>query len=294
MTDVRPLLPDEIFARKRPRAIAFVYAWELFAALVIATPGSAWARIVFGANPDGDAIAWAPGAHYLMTWLGAEDHALPVALRTTTVLLFAAMFVAQLPLGVLLAALATGTGESGRSPRVGQSLRSAAGSFVSLAAIFVLAGTIEILVLAGGAFASGALETPVANSAGDLSALLAAISVFLPFALLAAIVGVVADLARAAIVREVAIAEEAPPFWRLVALGVRRGVRARIRRATLEWAPRWAIGVALVALGAIASELLGGRGGFALVALFFAHQLVTLLRVVLRASWLARALRLVA
>ena len=46
-------------------------------------------------------------------------------------------------------------------------------------------------------------------------------------------------------------------------------------------------------IGAVVASKIGGRGGGALLALTAIHQLVVLTRVALRASWLAKALRLV-
>jgi hypothetical protein len=69
--------------------------------------------------------------------------------------------------------------------------------------------------------------------------------------------------------------------------------RTSLGRATLGWAGRAAVGIALIATGFVAAGALGGRGGAALTGLFLVHQAVVLGRVALRASWMARALALV-
>jgi hypothetical protein len=119
------------------------------------------------------------------------------------------------------------------------------------------------------------------------------------FGALAAIAGVVVDLARAAVVREVGIATSsgtASPSWSVVFRGVRTALttsRRGLGLATLAWTGRAIVGVALVAIGWVASDILGGSGGTALTVLFVLHQAVVLGRVALRASWMARALALV-
>jgi hypothetical protein len=70
--------------------------------------------------------------------------------------------------------------------------------------------------------------------------------------------------------------------------------RRALGRATLAWTARAVVGFALIAIGYVASDVLGGRGGTALTVLFIVHQGVVLGRVGLRASWMARALSLVA
>jgi hypothetical protein len=291
---IRALAPDEIFARRRWRAIAVVYVWELAFAILTASPAASWAKSTFGGHPDGDAPLFAGGGRLLIAWLGGEGSALPVVLRTTFFVMVAGALLAQLPLGILISSLATGNGEEGRAPSIGQALRGAAGSFLPLGGVLTLAGSIEGLVMVAGAFAAGALDRVLANRIGDARALIVAVVTFASFGVIACVVGVVADLARAAIVRDVAISDE-PPIspWKLLARGVRQGVRARIGAGFFEWLPRAGMGIALVALGGIASELLGGRGGLAFAALVVVHQGIVLARVALRASWLARALRIV-
>jgi hypothetical protein len=111
---------------------------------------------------------------------------------------------------------------------------------------------------------------------------------------------VVLDLARAAIVRDAGLTPAAalcPPGGTLLVRGARTALRASRRallRAVGAWAWRAALGLALLGAGAAAAQALGGRGGWALAGLWLIHQGVVLGRVALRASWLARALGLVA
>ena len=112
----RPLEPRQIRARRRPRAILFVWLWELVCALVIATPVHAWARAVWGAHPDGDAVLFRPGGHALLTWLADAGPALGIVVRTTFLLLIVLGILGQIVTGTLVALLAPGTGARGPAP----------------------------------------------------------------------------------------------------------------------------------------------------------------------------------
>ena len=65
---------------------------------------------------------------------------------------------------------------------------------------------------------------------------------------------------------------------------------ASLGRATLSWTGRAIVGIALLAIGYVAADELGGGSGLSLTLLFAVHQAVVLGRVALRASWMARAL----
>ncbi len=105
---MRPLDPSAMHARKRPVAIAMMFAAELAWALVVATPVHEWAKRAWGAHPDGDAVLFAPGGRDLLMWLGQEDAGLSVTARTTLVLLVVGAVLLQLPFGALVASLAFG------------------------------------------------------------------------------------------------------------------------------------------------------------------------------------------
>jgi hypothetical protein len=101
---------------------------------------------------------------------------------------------------------------------------------------------------------------------------------------LASAVGVVHDLARAAVVRFKV------KGLRAFVLGART---FRLAPLSLWWSWAWrsvAAVAPVVAAAAVAGKL-GGRGGAALVFLLLLHQAVVAVRVALRTSWLARALR---
>lgn len=305
-----PLAPAAIHARKRPFAVVFVFLVELAWALVVATPVHTWARRVWGNHPDGDATLFAPGARELMVWLGQSDAALAVTARTTTVLLVVGAVLMQLPFGALVASLAfaredrvehaDGERIHLRSLRLRGALQIGVSAFLPLSVMLILGSLAAGLVLFLGGLAISALETTLTEALGDARSFTVRVALFGVLAALAAVIGVVVDLARAAIVRDSGLAAArgtASPAWNVMLRGVRVALstsRASLGRATLGWTGRAVVGLALLAIGYVAADELGGRGGLALALLFGIHQAVVLGRVALRASWMARALALVA
>lgn len=297
----RLLEPREIRARRRPRAILLVWTWELAGAYLVATPIHAWARKVWGAHPDGDAVLFRPGGHALLSWLGDEGAALAVVLRTAIVTIAALGILGQLVTGALVASLATGIGDRGRPAPTSFALRAGAGSFFPLLGIGVLAGAIEGAVLGVGLFASSALDHALQPRLGDARAFTARLALLALFVVATLAIGVVADLARVTVARDIAGELTRPAAPRAAMLAhMRAGVvaavttaRRALGRASLAWGWRAAASMALIYAGAVAGDLTGERGGGALWLLFAFHQLVVLARAGLRASWLANALRLV-
>lgn len=294
---LRALEPDEIRARRRPRAILFVWAWELACALVIATPIHAWAKSVWGAHPDGDAVLFLPGGRALLSWLGDDGPALAIVLRTT-ILAFAVFGVlGQLITGALIASLATGRGERGRAPALALSLRAGVGAFFPLLSVGVLASAFEGALVGVGLAAASSVDRALQASLGDARAFTARLAVLALFAGAALVAGVVADLVRVAVARDVALAgDRRAPMLRTLRSGIVAAAstaRRAVGRATLAWGWRALLSLALLWIGARAGDAAGAHGGGALWLLFAVHQLVILARAGLRASWLATALRLV-
>ena len=174
------------------------------------------------------------------------------------------------------------------------------GAWLPLAALLAFSAVVSVIVLSLGGILSSLVEHALAASLGDARSFTVRLVVFALFAAIAAVLGVVVDLARAAVVREVGIAAHAgasSPGWSTMLRGLRTAMttsRHSLGRATLGWTGRAVVGGALVAIGYVAATALGGRGGAALTGLFIVHQAVVLGRVALRASWMARALALVA
>jgi len=294
---LRALEPDEIRARRRPRAILFVWAWELACAFLIATPIHSWAKSVWGAHPDGDAVLFRPGGHALLSWLGDDGPALGIVFRTTLIALAVFGVLGQIITGALVASLATGLGKRGRPPSMTLSLRAGIRAFFPLLGVGVLAGALEGSILGIGLAVSSSTDHALQASLGDARAFTARLAVLALFAGVALIVGIIADLARVAVARDIALAGDRPaPMLRSMRDGLVAAAsttRRAIGRATLAWGWRTVLSLALIWIGARAGDIAGGRGGGALWLLFVVHQLVILARAGLRASWLANALRLV-
>lgn len=292
--ELRLLDPSEIRARRRPRAILVVWAWELACSLLIALPVHVWANKVWGTHPDGDAVLFQPGGHALLSWLGDDGPALSIVVRTTLVTLLVLGTLGQLVTGMLIASLASGRGRLGLAPKTSVTLRAGASTFLPFVGIGLIEGAAQGAVIGIGALVSSSVDRSLAPSLGDARSFAMRMVVLSLFVLVAAILGVVADLVRVAFGRR---AVSAPPgarasFGEAVRVAVRTA-RHAIGRATLAWGWRAAIGVGLIWLGALAGDVTGARGGAFLWLLFVVHQLLLLLRATLRASWLANALRLV-
>jgi hypothetical protein len=88
-----------------------------------------------------------------------------------------------------------------------------------------------------------------------------------------------------------AVVTQPRPTLRLAFLGGFELVRRDGRRLLLAWTGRTLGSLALVVVGALLASRLGGRGGACLAGLWTIHQLITLSRTALRASWLQYAVR---
>ncbi len=274
---------DAMRARRRPRAILWLWGFKAALSLSVAWPAARAIGTAYGAHPSGDAALFADGGYAMLEWLSRET-----ATRGALTALFAAVTAVGIAFGVLplvaaIAAIAHATPE-GRAPRARQLVAIVAECAWPALGLLGLATLAEA---ACGALAYGISEWShdwLTGHFGEVRGEQTLVAIFAIIACLAAIVGVVHDLARAALVR----------FRKGVAQALAVGVTAfRARPAALVWAWAWRslAGLSLIALGAIASTRLGGRPGSTLVALACLHQLVALATVAMRASWLARALR---
>lgn len=269
----------------RAIAVVLVFAWELAWGLVVATPVHAWVKQAWGAHPDGDAVLFEPGGRALVLMLGNGGDAMGVVVATVAVLLVAGAVLGQVPLGALVAALA-------RRTRFVDALATGVRAWLPLSAVLVIAGVVQGVLLAIGGFAGSALDHALRDALGDARAFGARLVVLAVFVAIAAVVGIVADLARVAVVRDL----ETAPAWTNVRAGIGAALRTTRRSfggALGGWAWRAALAAALLGAAWMAGGIVGGRGGAALVALFVFRQLMVLGRTALRASWLAHALRLV-
>lgn len=284
----RMLAPSDVRARRRPLAILAVSAYTLGWGWLVATPVHAWAKRVWGAHPLGDEVLFRPGGRELLTWLFEGDAALAVVITTSFMLLLVGIVLGNVVFGALVAALATTEGRRTDPVRIGFA------SFAPLTGASFAAGAIQTAILALGMFAAGAAARFCEPRWGDALAFDVRLVVLALAASVACLIGVVADIARTAIVREIVTSSARAPMLRRIgdaALFALSLVRRRFGAVVGGWLARSVPSLALLALGWAIGSAAGARGGVALFFVFLARQAVVVARVALRASWIARILR---
>lgn len=274
---------DAMRARRRPRAILWMWLFQATLALTVAWPAANAVHASYGQHPQGDAALFADGGYALLEWLVREDTTLAALGVTYALASVLSLLLGVFPFIALVASLAYTTADL-RAPRLAQLAPYVSrGAWPTLG--LVALGTLGSgLVLLLGAIAAGATSSALTARFGDARGGQAAVVVFLLFALGAMAVGVVFDLAKVAVVRtrKGALASLATGF---------RSFRKNAPVLFWSWAWRALVTAVLVGGGALLATRLGGRPGVALFALAALHQLVVVARVAVRASWLARALR---
>ena len=272
-----------IRARRRPRAVLFVWLYEVFVGVVLAAPIASYVKSVYGAHPDGDAPLYDGNGLELLSLLGDARHAISAFLSYGALVLLIAYIIAVVPLALLLMSVAYTTADL-RAPPLRHLWPRVVPSIPPLLALLAVM-TIAIGILGAVAiFAGSRVASALANSMGDARSDQIGAAATLVFLLGAASAGVVHDLARAAVVRF------RQTGWGALKMGARTFAR---RPARLLWSWMWRSGASLVPVIAAAavSTRVSARSGVALFALFLLHQAVILARVALRASWLAKAMR---
>jgi hypothetical protein len=274
------LCPREIRARRRPGVVAATYLLRAAFGVVLAWPVcEIFARRSL-AHPRTDAILFDPGGLFLVEAFRLDHAAVLQALRGLSAAAVVVFALGLLPLGALIHAL-------GRGGRLGAADLAAAamrvfGRFSVLLALTSLA--IAFVVLAAMSLAA-AIRARIAPTVSDPSADLSVAAAWLVGAALIAVIGVVHDLARAAVSqRDVGVMDAVAR-----AVGV---VSAHPVVAVFAWAWRAAAGLALVVGAAFATARLDVEHTAGLVATGLVHQAAVFAVVALRASWLASAIRL--
>jgi hypothetical protein len=296
-SDPRLLEPGAIRAWRRPRAVALLWAWQLLCSIFLATPIHAWAKAVWGSHPDGDAVLFRPGGYALLAWLTDNSHALSVVVRTTLFAIAVFGVLGQIITGAVIASLASGSGARERPASMYFAVRAGAAAFFPLTATSIVFGAIQGSAVAVGLLAGAEVERALIASMGDAAAFRAHVVVVLLFVLAALATGIVADLARVAIVRDVVRTGEQRSSTRQYLVdgivAALRTARGTFGRASVAWGWRAALSLALVYIAARTSDIVGAGEGGALQLLFVFHQVVVFARAGLRTSWLATSLRLV-
>ncbi len=283
MTTLLPLPAPARRARRHPWAILALYAWQSALALLAAVPAASLARAAYGNDPRGDAALWAPGGRALLDFLWHEQHALAVAGSLAEVVLFAALVAGLVPTAAALVSLCFANRDGRRAGFV-RSFAEGLKSFPALLLLLVAAGVLLAILALCGFAADEVVESWCHGAWGDATAQTVGAAAVLPVLVAASVVLVVQDMARAAVVRFTAGA------WRGLAVGIGAFLRAPL---ALWWAWAWRGLASLLPVAAVAFVVDGGTRGWPglLLWLALAHQAVVFVRVVLRVSWWARALR---
>jgi hypothetical protein len=275
----------KIRARIHPAAIAGVWAWQTTFALLAAYPAAALVGAVYGNDPRGDAPLGASGALALLDFLRVNIHGLRAAAGGTALVTVAAVLTGLLPLAALMTTMAHAT-HGGHRIGAARAIGGAVGSGRALAGLLVGVGAAEVLAVAAAVILGEVAEGSAHAWLGEARAQMLAIAIGTVALVPACAIGVVHDLARAAVVR-----------LQLGTLGAWIAGYRSFRDAPIalawSWAWRALASLAPVAVVALLADRLSWRGGWALVTLAVLHQAVVLIRVALRASWLAKALRTV-
>jgi hypothetical protein len=283
--DLVLLSNESIRARRRPWAILALWAWQATFAMLIALPVSSGIAATWGAAPDGDAALWEPGgfAFVRTVFSGASLRAFVPSLFM--VVLCAVAVLELVPLGALVASIAFVT-RARRAPPMSAVVARSWQASPTYAALLALASVAQLFLVGFAVILFFGISHTLMDDLGKPRADQIATVLALLVLALAAFVGVVHDLARAAAIR---FRVRTVRALRLAMNTVARGVLPVL----WSWGWRAAASLAPLAVGALVAARLGGRGGSALWALALVHQLAALARVALRASWLAKALRAV-
>jgi len=261
-----------VAARRRPGAILGVFAIEAIAAWMLAAPWAETFARTFGAHPDGDrAIFWDPGLRLLVDIEARLGSVLGALFAATSIGLAVYAVLSVFTLGALIAALA--------DPSISLRRAIARGAetyfrLLALAVVSVFAEAVTFVLL--GIIPGYAVSQRFADPRRGAIAAIVVVAVGL---LASGVVRAATDLARARVVARDNTALDA--FTATI-----RDRRAIVQQ-TLVSIPRWIASLGLLGYGAALTT--ATRSVF---AIFLVHQLVAVLRVALRASVLARAIRL--
>jgi hypothetical protein len=271
-----PVPPDARRARRHPAAIAGLYAWQSALALLVAGPAASLVGGAYANDPRGDGPLFAPGSRALLDFLWHEQHGIRAVSAFGQSMLVVAAVAGLVPMGATLVALAHGTPD-GQRAGFARSLARGLRAFPALFALLVALALVMLVLGFLGFAVSDVVEAWCHKAWGEAFAQTVAAVAVVPVLLLASVVVVLVDMARAAVARFEASAGRALAYG-LVAL------QAAPLALWWSWAWRW-----VVSLVPVAAALLLHQAP--LLVLVLIHQAAVLARVTLRASWWARALR---
>jgi hypothetical protein len=281
--DAVSLTPSSIHARRHPGAILGLWALQALIAVVATLPAVSVVRGAYGRFPSSDAALWDPGGLPLLAMLAREPGGVRASTATATGVLAIAFIAGLVPLAGVMFALAN-AGPDGRRVGAAHAFGRALGAFRAFALLLLTMTIAEGVVVAVAMLAAELVTAWTSARLGEVGAQTVGIAAGAAFLPVLAVLGVLHDLARAAIVR----LEARPLDALLAALAL---MREGLWGLSWSWAWRGLASLApLLAVAAVADRI-GGRGGVALFTLGVLHQVVAVVRIALRTSWLAKALR---
>jgi hypothetical protein len=270
-------------ARRHPWALVGLWSWQTLIALGASWPAAALVRTTYGVGPRSDAPLWDAGAHALLDFLWHSDRGLAPVTAAAEMALTIGAIAGLIPMAGAMFATACRTLDN-RAMGFMRSMVAALQAMPSLLFLLVTVVVAQAMVIGLGLLSGWAVDALAHDGLGEDRAQRMGLAVGLGFVLTASGLGVVHDLARAAVVRSRASGPRA------LALGAQVFARDPL---PLWWSWAWRAFAAfapVLAASAIATRI-GGRGGGPLVGLAIIHQGVVAWRVACRASWLAKALR---
>jgi hypothetical protein len=281
--DLVVLRSDAMRARLHPWALLGLWGWQALLALGASLPIASLVGATYQVGPRGDAPLWDPGGHALLDFSWHNARGLTAVTRAAESVLIVGAVAGLVPTTAAMIAIAHAT----RDERATGFLRSVAGAMRLLPSLLVLLAVVtaaQAAVLGVGVALGDGVVSWSSSALGEPRGQRLGVAVGLVFLTGASCLGVVHDLARAAVV-----CSRASGLGALV-LGARAFTQAPV---PLWWSWAWRALASLVPVVAVAlvATRIGGRGGVALSLVALLHQAVILSRVALRASWLARALR---
>lgn len=283
--DIVVLPGSSIRARSRPWAVVGVWAWESAISVVGSVPAVALVRAAYGRHPAGDAPLWDPGSLPLLGLLSREANGVRAATTSAAFVLLLASVAGLVPMAALMVSMSRTT-RDGRAIGGPRTFEGALRAFRPLALLLAMLWLAQGVVVAVALLLGEGTQSWASRSLGEALAQRTAIGIGAVLLVPALALGIIHDLARAAVVR----------FGVGTMSALTAGTRALWRAPiAVGWSWGWRALAAVVPIVAVSllADRIGGRGGVALVVLAALHQSVILSRVALRASWLAKAMRTV-
>ncbi len=252
------------------RVSLLYWLFETALALVVALPIRSVAERAYGQHPDGDAVLFRAGSLELTELVYRFDPATSLLPTLVVTVALIALVIGHVPLAAAISYL----DEQEDWARV------AVRSFFRMLTMFATFGVVRWLALGAGVALAFWVAGARAEAHGEVAAFNWAVASFIPFALLAWAVSTAEDYAYVGVVRTRGLLDAAITTYTALR-------RKRLAPALYFGAQLAGHALCLGIAASLAASLGGGKGGFALVVLFVAHQLVQLTRIFLKVRWLA-------